>query len=60
MYRATTYSRSEELPSALEDFTSEFDMESGGAPPISSPYTDLELKFLFVDSSNIGLAIINY
>ena len=46
MYRATTYSRSKELPSALEDFTAVFGMETGGAPPISSPYTDLELKLL--------------
>ncbi len=55
MYRATTYSRTNALPSALEDFTSEFDMGSGGAPPISSPYTGLELKFLFVE-----LVTINY
>ncbi len=46
MYRATTYSRSKELPSALEDFTSVFGMGTGGAPPISSPYTDLEPKLI--------------
>ena len=46
MYRATTYSRSEELPSALEGFTSVFGMETGGAPPTSSPYTYLELKLI--------------
>ena len=47
IYRATIYfRRTNLLSSTLKDFTSVFGMGTGGAPSVSSPYIDLELKLL--------------
>ena len=42
-----SHARARAVPSALEDFTSEFEMGSGVAPPTSSPKKTLEALKLF-------------